>query len=331
MVNCTSCGSPSDPGDRFCRDCGKPLTDSPVPRQTTRNPFRTLKTRWAIPWAILGVILAVLVLAITLPDSDAEPRDPTVALIAGNLFYGAITVWMVWRFRRSGIHVRRLVGRLPANYNWFPMAGIWLATVVFSAGALMVVAYAISLVAPDQIAWLLEDQLVVSDDGAAAYPVLLIATLVIIAPLFEEVFFRGVLINRWGIKWGFRNAIIASALLFGIGHAIAMVGAFMFGMVAAILYIRTRTLLVPIAMHITNNLLVIIVSLAFPGEGELDTASTVEEVQSLVFVGVALLVLTIPVLVWYLRKNWPSREEALPYEASGDEPSPVDAAGGGQG
>ena len=94
----------------------------------------------------------------------------------------------------------------------------------------------------------------------------------------------------------------------------------MFGMVAAILYIRTRTLLVPIAMHALNNLLVIVVSLAFPTEGELDTATAVEEVQSLAFVGLALLLLTLPVLIWYLRRNWPRRDELLPYEVSGDGP-----------
>lgn len=324
---CASCNSPFTPGDRFCGQCGEPLTANPLPPRAVGNPFRTLKTRWVIPWAILGAILAGVVLAIARLDSDAETMDPMAALIAGNLFYGPVVVWMIWQFRRKGVDVRRLVGRLPANYNWFPVAGIWLVTVAFSAGALIVVSYAIALVAPDELAWLLEDQQIGRDAGSAAYPVVLIATLAIIAPLFEEVFFRGVLINRWRIKWGFRTAIFASAALFGIGHFIAMVGAFMFGMVAAILYIRTRTLLVPIALHVTNNLLVIIVGLAFPVEAELDTAGAVEEVQSLALVGPALLVLTIPVLVWYLRKNWPGRNELLPYEASGDDPLPVDAAG----
>ena len=36
--------------------------------------------------------------------------------------------------------------------------------------------------------------------------------------------------------------------------------------------------------------------------------------------GLVLLALTAPILVWYLRKNWPRRDEPPPYEVSGDGP-----------
>lgn len=320
MIRCADCGGLIVSDSWFCGRCGAPVSRGQFRIYTAGNPFRNFKTRWVIPWTVLGTILTLIVLAIALLVSETETISPTALLVWSVMFYGFIAVWMVWQFRRHGVDIRRLVGRLPANYNWLPMIGIWLATVGFSAGATVVIGYAISLIAPDQLPWLLEEQLIVPDFDSAAYPFLLFASFVIIAPLFEEVFFRGVLINRWGIKWGFNKAIIVPAVLFGLLHDLGMVGIFMFGMVAAILYIRTRTLLVPIAMHALNNLLVLVVSLAFPTERELDTATAVEEVQSLAFVGLALLLLTTPILFWYLRKNWPRPKEMLPYEVSGDGP-----------
>ncbi len=325
MINCTSCGSLVVPGDRFCRRCGESLTDWLSATYTAGNPFQTLKTRWAIPWIILGLTLMLVVIAIALPESDTEPIDPTAFLVAISLFYAAVTVWIVWRVPRQGVDLRQLMGRLPANYNWFAMLGIWLITITLSVGSVI----AIALIAPDYLPWLLDDQVIFSDSENAAYPILSIVSLVIVAPLFEEVFFRGILINRWGIKWGFNKAIIVSAALFGLAHySLGIVGAFMFGMVASNFYIRTRTLVVPIAMHMLNNLLVTIVFFAFPMTAELDAPTAVEEVQSLAsFVGLALLLLTVPILIWYLRKNWPRRDEMLPYEVPGDGPLLAQGAG----
>ncbi len=327
MINCTSCAAPADSDDLFCGRCGVPLTEDVARRYSAGNPFRTLKTRWAIPWAILGIVLTYAAVIITTPNLDFDRISPTGALLASNLFYVALVVWMVRQFRRHGVDFRRLLGRLPAGYNWFAMLGIWLATVAFSAGAALVIGYAVSIIAPDELPWLLKDQLIIFDFGNAAYPAVFIGSFLIIGPTVEEVLYRGVLINRWGIKWGFNIAIIAPVVIFGFGDYLGMVGAFMVGMVAAILYIRTRTLLVPIAMHVLNKLLVIIASLIFPRQGQLETATAVEAVQSTVLPGVILLLLATPVLVWYLRKNWPSRDDPLPYEVSGNRPSPVDAAG----
>lgn len=85
----------------------------------------------------------------------------------------------------------------------------------------------------------------------------LIVLAVVMAPLFEEVVFRGIiqkgLINK-GVKpvW----AIWIAALAFGIvhGNPWQFVGAVLLGYVLGLVYHRTKSLLLPILLHAFNNL-----------------------------------------------------------------------------
>ncbi len=285
-----------------------------------------LKTRWVIPWAGFGFALAVVVLIIASMDSDDQPTDPALFLIVLNVLFVAIAAWMFWSFRSKGIDIRRLIGRLPRNYNWFPMIGILLINMLFSLGSVIVVSSAIAS-ASEPLARSLEAEPIIPNTPNPALLILSIVTVAVLAPVFEELFFRGVLINRWAVKWRLGPAIVASALLFGVLHLIAVGGAFMFGTVAALFYIRTRTLLVPMAMHVANNSLVTLAVLAIPdadGQAAARTAGAID--MSTTVFGLVLLALATPILVWYLRKNWPRRDEPPPYEASSAKPSPVQAA-----
>ncbi|HMI87418.1 MAG TPA: type II CAAX endopeptidase family protein [Polyangiaceae bacterium] len=83
----------------------------------------------------------------------------------------------------------------------------------------------------------------------------------IAAPIFEEFIFRGMLYG--GFRRSFRpiHAALASAVVFAIVHpAIASLPVFVMGFVAALVYGRFRTLLAPIAVHMTYNAIVVAMS-----------------------------------------------------------------------
>ena len=88
-------------------------------------------------------------------------------------------------------------------------------------------------------------------------PVVMIIMAVIMAPIFEEIIFRGIiqkgLINKGVNRW---SAIVLSAILFGIVHANPwqFVGALLLGCVLGVVYERTKSLLLPILLHAFNNL-----------------------------------------------------------------------------
>lgn len=77
---------------------------------------------------------------------------------------------------------------------------------------------------------------------------------IIFAPILEELVFRGVLFNRLKIRIGIIPAMIISSFLFGIGHDFGgMTSAFLFGICMCILYLKTDNILVPMSVHLINN------------------------------------------------------------------------------
>lgn len=88
---------------------------------------------------------------------------------------------------------------------------------------------------------------------------LMLFTSVICAPLIEELSFRGVLFNRLKIRIGIVPAMLASSLLFALGHEFGgMLSAFLFGMCMCVLYLKTDNIFVPMTVHFLNNLLICI-------------------------------------------------------------------------
>lgn len=85
----------------------------------------------------------------------------------------------------------------------------------------------------------------------------LIVLAVVMAPLFEEIVFRGI-IQKGLITKGVMpfKAILFSSLIFGIvhGNPWQFVGAVMLGCVLGLVYYKTKSLLLPIILHAFNNL-----------------------------------------------------------------------------
>jgi membrane protease YdiL (CAAX protease family) len=106
---------------------------------------------------------------------------------------------------------------------------------------------------------------VVDQAIARVDPTVLLVAIVLVAPVAEELFFRGVVFNAWLREYGVRAAILGSAALFAAIHAdpssldtlidslAKVVSIFGLGVGLAVLYQRTRSLLAPIAMHATFN------------------------------------------------------------------------------
>lgn len=94
--------------------------------------------------------------------------------------------------------------------------------------------------------------------------------LVVIAPVTEELLFRGVLLRGLAKEYGERLGLLVSAVLFGLMHGrpAEAVVAFVAGLVLGALRLRTRSLLPCIALHVGVNALPVLVPaelLAIPG------------------------------------------------------------------
>ena len=286
----------------------------PDPEVTPLNPFGALRTRTLIPWMIVVPPVLYLLFLLVGRLGVVDPGDIMTGNIATmTIGYGALALWIWWACRRSGVGLRRLVGSVPAGHNWLPTAGILALALAFSMGAWDVFASTLSHAAPGLLEWMIEALSDMDTPPGTSLVTTLVwyAGLVLVAPALEEVLFRGVLINRWGVKWGVGRAVIVSSVLFAFLHA-NVIGIFVFGMIAALLYLRTRTLLVPIAFHAANNLVATLSGAVFDWENMME----VEQIRARLYLGIGLVVVSLPVLVRYMMRNWPGREGRVPYTAA---------------
>lgn len=86
--------------------------------------------------------------------------------------------------------------------------------------------------------------------------VLLALSTVVMAPVLEELFFRGLLLRSLHRRYGAPPAMVVSSLVFAVVHfqALAFPGLFLFGLVSSALALRTGRLGPSWALHVGFNL-----------------------------------------------------------------------------
>lgn len=86
-------------------------------------------------------------------------------------------------------------------------------------------------------------------------PTVVLVAFVVVAPIAEELFFRGVVYNAWIRERGPRFALYGSAALFALihGSAFALAPIFALGIALAVVYRRTGSLPAAMAMHAGFN------------------------------------------------------------------------------
>ncbi len=83
---------------------------------------------------------------------------------------------------------------------------------------------------------------------------------VVLAPIFEEIIFRGIVYSTLRTKFGFPVSMIVSAGIFAVAHGygvVAFLSVFWSGMLWAWMYERTGSVVPGICVHAVNNALVV--------------------------------------------------------------------------
>lgn len=100
---------------------------------------------------------------------------------------------------------------------------------------------------------------------AAAVMVLINGALV--APVVEELFFRGLIFNALAMRMPMLLAALLSGILFGLGHGdlVLFPALAIFGTFQAIFYRISGNLVVPMIVHAANNAIFLALMIAIPG------------------------------------------------------------------
>jgi hypothetical protein len=293
---------------------------------SSENPFLNLKSRSFIWWFLISIpvllIIAVtcgivigIISRFTSVNLTTIFFDPLFELIVSvSWIYGLISLWCYYQTRRLKLNFKQILGKLPRNYQWLHLLLLFVPIIIFSLGTGQLFYYLLSWVNPDFLEMILKEKIFLNSSQTSSpilYNSLSFISVVFLAPLVEEFFFRGILLQRFFSKWGLTSAIIISSLFFGILH-FNPVGLLMFGIMMSILYLKTRTLWIPIMIHILNNLSAILLALITQTEQE-NTINVIEKIQSEAWTGIILILLSAPWLIIFLYKNWTQKESSIPY------------------
>jgi membrane protease YdiL (CAAX protease family) len=287
------------------------------------NPFSALKSRYFIfgvftaSSLIVGTTYGLLSLAQVLPWPHADPIGTPLLFV---VIFGILCGTLYAGCRRFNLRLRYLFGPPLVRLPWWYLLVLVVCVLLFSFSSFSLIFYPISLVAPQFVEAQLSEQLLqVETVLPTLYQALMVFVTVVFAPVAEEFIFRGILLQRWSFKWGLRTGIVLSSILFGALHVNNPVGLTMFGLIMALLYVRTRSLWTPILAHTLNNLLSVLPELL---TSETDAPSlTLADFQSSWWVGLVFLGLSAPILIHFIRRNWPGMGAPLPYMVNASQDS----------
>jgi membrane protease YdiL (CAAX protease family) len=224
-------------------------------------------------WADLGVmaaiflgatIVAMVVVAAITTVSGIPMLDPETGTTTGSVmfilyaahFVLAITGGIIWCGSRGGVKLR-------LGASWADGSMVLLGVVLLAAAS--IVLEPLLVLFPDRYIEQLNRTI-----GRGGWTIL---TTVVAAPVLEEIFFRGLLLEGLSRRWRASAAVVASALLFGAAHFTIppqAVNAFVIALVMGYIYLSTRSLIPVIVIHAINNALAYL-TLELTGSQNTDT------------------------------------------------------------
>ena len=201
-----------------------------------------------------GVLAVVAVQAFRLVDAPTAITVFLVSALLEGMLLLAVYLFGPWRYGQSwgALGIQATLNNGVPLALWVFLASLGFA-VVYSA---VVTTFGIDSLKPPQL----------PDQAIATYPLRIIGFLVIVvlAPVAEEVFFRGFLLPAFAQRWGFLGGATLVSGLFAVSHVApgALLPAFVSGLLFAWLYRRTGSLWNCCLAHGAQNALAFAVTVA---------------------------------------------------------------------
>lgn len=232
-----------------------------------------------------------------------------------------ILAWYFWQeINKSKINFQYLIGSLK-KVNLILPIGLAIANYFLALGTSSAILYGLSFIVPEYVKEQINQTHVTTPWG---YMFFAIAAL-IFAPIMEELFFRGIIFQKLAIKQNTVKALIISASLFTIVHFRSdIISLFSIGITLAILYLKTKQIIVPIICHFVYNLIVSIELLNWQFFSNTDHSipETIinfrQEFLDSLGSNILFIALSVPCLGYFFYKNFPRNYdvERLPYFAN---------------
>ncbi|MCI0409193.1 MAG: CPBP family intramembrane metalloprotease [Acidobacteria bacterium] len=214
---------------------------------------------WAdcILWLVAGWLAiftaSILVLAILRALPPSHSLESFLSFVPNLLGISLVLALGLYASPSPGVQV--LSVRRPP---WRVLPAVALSTLGLTLLAAELDTYLEELLPPPD--WVLEIFRRVLDYHTALEFFGVVSFLVVIAPLTEELLFRGLFLHRLAEGYGTRAGVLGSALCFGVFHILPwqVVGATLVGIYLGWLVVKTRSVFVPMFAHALFNLVPVV-------------------------------------------------------------------------
>lgn len=270
------------------------------------NFFKGTKIRKVIFIYVFVVIFFCIISELSFVKSTGI-LDENLLLLLCNL---GVLVWFMLKLRKVSYDVKNGINDLKMDLNIKDIMFSIVINITVSIGFVIIAVYALKSISPSFMNGLLEE--LNRSDSNSLYSIIINGiTASFIAPIVEELIFRGVILNRLKIKMGIKKAVIISSILFGMIHyELGILSAIIFGICMSLIYLKTRNIFATIAIHIINNFMVFVVQVIsfFIDSNGSKESITLNSFNSLWFiVGIGCFVLGIVMSSYFIKANWNKR------------------------
>lgn len=250
--------------------------------------FEEKRSRFVHGWMAGAFIVALFILL------QATQNALLIGIAMQLIFYVVLPVsFLSYHFKKRGVKLRQVVFFQGTMHWLLPIFGLTILVLAFSMSVYWLQLRALIPIAPATVNFALTPQ---PFPDALWYLIATSFILSIIAPIAEEFVFRGLVLNRLMAAFGFWGGLGLSSMIFGLFH-VNFFGAFLFAVVASLLYLKTGNLLVPILLHIANNLIAVYQSFVNPFFPQWLMVSSINDLYSKSMPNLVVLIVSLALLL----------------------------------
>jgi membrane protease YdiL (CAAX protease family) len=245
-------------------------------------------------------------------------KNTGIGSVIGIIIYVGWLFILLTQFPTTEFIFNKIIG-YKNKYNW-KIISITVLMCAFSTGFVFLSLYVLSFILPHYVEYYINNNNITNiwELIFTGFSVMLLA------PVTEEFLFRGIILQKWAIKWGVKAGILTSSFLFAVIHfRFDIINLSLMGIILSILYLKTRNLLAPIFCHFFyNTFWMIFTTINYFSKSEIERIAFISlqeyqnSVQPLLGQLVFLISISAPFLIYFVYKNFPKNDAIIPYYAN---------------
>ncbi|RLQ93587.1 CPBP family intramembrane glutamic endopeptidase [Falsibacillus albus] len=262
------------------------------------SSFQNVKFRYLLVWIFIGFISIFVLLRAISGFFGFTSFTFKYTVSTFTYFYVFLLCYRVTQ--QKSISFKNLFVLKAKKINWIEVIGLTILTKVINISLLASVLLYIVYYSPQYLSSFASDTNTVEPLTNFFF---LAFQAIVLAPIIEELFFRGILLQSWGVRWGVKRAIILSSFTLSVLHfSSQFLDLFVGSIVLSVLFLKYKSLIIPILFHTINNQIAQLTNFFNRGSSS-NESITIEQAKAAGWVGAILFIVSFCIYVIYLKKS----------------------------